>query len=257
MKLADDDSGRDGRLPARTADWRERTAIKGGPPAHLFARGGWAAGAGLGAVATPAAVALSGALAGSSAGAVLLALVVLFLAGAVSGAVLGALAQQGVRSWLLAPTQEEQRAERKVQARAQRFDASDLASSSWWRQRFHSCSDSVEAFHQLVDATPTGQSRDWLADIGERLDDELAEALRLARLGDRLADQEQEEPSQERERLAERLREAEAAFAATLERASTIATGASGETGFSHLHAELDMLAEQAPQLRAADSDRP
>ncbi|MBA0128129.1 hypothetical protein H0B56_21500 [Haloechinothrix sp. YIM 98757] len=233
-------------------DWRDRTSVKGGPLVHGLARAGWGAGAVVGAAVVPGAVVLGGALGGTGIGAALLVLAVLLVAGAVPGAALGALAQQGARSWLCAPTEQEQRSARARSAHAERLDASDLDDSSRWGRHYQACAASVHAFHELVRTVPAGRSRDWLADIGERLDGELAEALRLARLGQQLDSgvSQHEEQAATPERIVERLRAAEADFAATVERASAIALESTGDSDFQHLHAELDMLAEQAPRLR-------
>jgi hypothetical protein len=46
---------------------------------------------------------------------------------------------------------------------------------------------------------------------------------------------------------------AEKAFAETTERAATIALDLRDESDFERVRAQLDMLAEQAPQLRGTD----
>jgi hypothetical protein len=45
------------------------------------------------------------------------------------------------------------------------------------------------------------------------------------------------------------------AFAETTERAASIALDLRDDSDFAQVRAQLDMLAEQAPQLRAADLD--
>ncbi|MDV6013016.1 hypothetical protein [Haloechinothrix sp. LS1_15] len=251
MKLADDGGALERRRQVPVTRWQERTAVKGGPAVHAVARAGWAAGGALGAVLAPAVVALSGALGGAGAGAVLAVLAVLVISGAVPGAVLGALAQHGARAWLCAPTEREREAERRVAARAERLDAADLDPDGRWAGHYRGCASAVTSFHELVDTIPEGPGRRWLVDIGDRLDAELDEALRLARLGQQL---ERGEPAGDErddvERIAERLRSAEADFAATTQRATRIAVDAAAETGLERLHAELDVLAAQAPQLR-------
>jgi hypothetical protein len=96
--------------------------------------------------------------------------------------------------------------------------------------------------------------RDWFAAVGETLDGELAEALRLARLGETLEPADDgEEPGDTAQRVLGLLCTAETAFAETTERAAEIALDLRDESDFVRVRAELDVLAEQAPQLRGTD----
>jgi len=52
-----------------------------------------------------------------------------------------------------------------------------------WARCYEACERSVTRYHEVVDTVAAGPGRDWLAGIGTTLDAELAEALRLARLG--------------------------------------------------------------------------
>ncbi|WP_147263933.1 hypothetical protein [Prauserella sp. PE36] len=54
-----------------------------------------------------------------------------------------------------------------------------------------------------------------------------------------------------RSKVAELLRAAETSFAETTERAAAIALGLRDDSDFVRVRAQLDMLAEQAPNLRA------
>jgi hypothetical protein len=95
-----------------------------------------------------------------------------------------------------------------------------------------------------------GPGRDWLADIGTTLDAELAEALRLARLGESLEPDELTGPGETVYQVLDRLRAAKQSFAETTERAAEIALDLRKHSDFVHVRAQLDVLAEQVPQLR-------
>ncbi|GAB3476821.1 hypothetical protein [Amycolatopsis cihanbeyliensis] len=248
-----------GRQPA-SVDWRERMALRGGPVNHALARAGWAILGMLGAIlgvglaswlmATP-----TGSLADNSAVANFVAGLILFVpAGAVFGCLTGVLAQFVARSWLRTPTEAERRLARETQADqadTARFAGHGLHPSGRWARSFETCANSVAAYHSIVAATPEGAGRDWFARIGETLDGELTEALRLAKLGESLESGVPSGPGQTAWQVSELLRAAETAFAETTERAAAIALNLRAESDFTHIRAQLDMLAGQAPRLRA------
>jgi hypothetical protein len=107
--------------------------------------------------------------------------------------------------------------------------------------------------------------KDWFADIGETLNGELAEALRLAQLGESLEPDDPDntadpddtadttETSETARRVLEQLQAAETAFAETTDRAATVALDLRHESDFVRVRTQLDVLAEQAPQLRGTD----
>jgi hypothetical protein len=98
-----------------------------------------------------------------------------------------------------------------------------------------------------------GAGRDWLAEIGVTLDRELGEARRLARLGENLEPDAPAEPNETTQRVLDRLRAAEQAFAETTDRAVTIALDLRDDSDFVRVRAQLDLLAEQAPRLLRTD----
>jgi hypothetical protein len=128
-----------------------------------------------------------------------------------------------------------------------------LAPGGLWAEAYEACARSVAAFHTIAAAVSSAAGRDWLAGIGETLDDELAEALRLARIGESLAPE--GEPAGTALTVHEMLVTAVKAFAETTDRAAVIALDLREGSDFAQVRAQLDMLAEQAPQLRAAELD--
>jgi hypothetical protein len=119
-----------------------------------------------------------------------------------------------------------------------------------WARSYLACARSVAAYHAVVDSLPGGAGRDWLAGIGVSLDRELAEALRLARLGENVQPADSAEPNEGAQRVLDLLRAAEKAFAETADRAVAIGLDLRAESDFVHVRAQLDLLAEQAPNLR-------
>lgn len=130
----------------------------------------------------------------------------------------------------------------------------DLRPAGIWARTYLACVQSVTAYHRVVDTVPPGAGRDWLANIGVTLDRELAEALRLARLGETAHPDDSVEPSETAQRVLDRLRTAEKAFADTTDRAVSIALDLRNESDFVHVRAQLDLLAEQAPRLLRTDA---
>jgi hypothetical protein len=131
--------------------------------------------------------------------------------------------------------------------------AHGLAAGGPWAGAYEACARSVRSFHTIVATVSSDAGRDWLAGIGRTLDGELAEALRLAQIGESLAPT--GEPKGTALTVADMLGAAEKSFAETTERAATIALDLRDDSDFARVRAQLDMLAEQAPQLRSADLD--
>jgi len=235
-------------------DWRKRMAVRGGPVSHALARAGWLVAGTVGALAMvvlallyasdPGAAGANNEFAANLVG----GLIVMLPIGALLGGLLGLPVQFATRAWLCTPTPAERRAAREV---APAVPEHGLRAGGRWAQTYENCARSVAAFHAAVATLPQGAGRDWFDEIGTTLDDELAEALRLARLGEGLAPD--GEPSGTALTVADMLGAAEKAFAETTERAATIALDMRDESDFGRVRAQLDMLAEQAPQLRGTD----
>ncbi|WP_459722740.1 hypothetical protein [Actinophytocola sp. KF-1] len=231
-------------------DWRARMAVRGGPITHALARAGWFVFAMLGAVVMVGVAVLYAANPGprgadnSAAANFVGGLIVMVPIGAVIGALLGLPAQFAARMWLRNPTEAERQ--------AARVPGHGLRPSGRWARSYETCARSVAAYHQVVATLPAGAGRDWLAGIGETLDEELAESLRLARLGESLDDGDGELDGTA-VRVLDRLRAAERSFDETTERAAAIALELRDDSDFVRVRAQLDMLAEQTPHLRASD----
>lgn len=230
-------------------------ALKGGPISHAIARAGWFVFAMLGALAMVGVAVLYAANPGERAADNSVAanfvggLIVMAPIGAVVGALIGLPAQFAARTWLRNPTEAERRAARAAQPR---LPSHGLRASGRWARSYEICERSVAAYHEVVATLSHGAGRDWLAGIGGTLDEELAESLRLARLGESLEPDDGELDGTAL-RVLDRLRDAERSFAETTERAAAIALELRDESDFVRVRAQLDMLAEQTPHLRASD----
>lgn len=248
------------RRPDRRDDWRKRMAVRGGPVTHAIARAGWLVFAMLGAVVmigvavlyamNPGADSADNGVAANFVG----GLIVMLPIGAVLGALLGLPAQFAARSWLRSPSKAERQAalERGKPAKRNRVPAHGLRAAGRWARSYEACERSVTAFHAIVAAVPAGAGRDWLTAIGKTLDEELAEALRLARIGESL-EAGSGELGETGLRVLDQLNDAERKFAETTERAAVAALALRDDTDFARVQAQLDMLAEQAPHLRETD----
>ncbi|MBC3193139.1 hypothetical protein H7X46_18940 [Pseudonocardia sp. C8] len=242
--------------PPPGGDWRRRMAVRGGRVSHALASHGWlvflligvAAGLLLGVAMGISEIGLypAGELIGRSIGGAIAG--VLFCA-VPSVLFVGLPAQFLARAYLRSASPEERGAMQQAVADAPQPLPDGLAPGSWWAHAYQGCVESVTAFHGVVRAVPDGPAKDWLRDIGRSLDAELAEALRLARLG---ASVEAGAPGGEAARsVGARLEEARAAFHGTTEHAASIALDLRAETRFEAVHAQLDQLAAQAPHLRS------
>jgi len=169
--------------------------------------------------------------------------------GVVGGAMAGKAAQAAARNRLLAsPGSPPARA--AIPPRAA-IPVYGLRRHGRWERFYEACARSVATYHDVVATVPHGAGRNWLADIGTTLDAELAEALRLAQLGESLEPDELTAPGETVYKVLERLRSAAHSFAETTERAAAIALDLRRESDFVQVRAQLDTLAEQVPQLRA------
>lgn len=233
-------------------DWRARMALRGGPLSHAIARAGWLVFAMVGVLAMVGVAALYAANPGekgadnATAANFVGAMIVLIPIGAAIGALIGLPAQFAARSWLRSPTDAEREAALAVP------QGHGLRPDGRWAHSYEICARSVTAYHQVVKTLADGAGRDWLAGIGATLDDELAESLRLARIGENLENSDGRMDGTAL-RVLDRLRAAERSFTETADRAAAIALELRGDSDFVRVRAQLDMLAEQAPQLRASD----
>ncbi|GAA1971038.1 hypothetical protein [Amycolatopsis minnesotensis] len=126
-----------------------------------------------------------------------------------------------------------------------------LREGGLWAGYHERCAGSVRRFHDLVAVLDPGPVRDWLVDLGVKMDAELEEVLRLARYGEALAPGgDGHETSETAQRISARLEEAARAFAATLDRAGGVALDVSAASDFEAIRAQLELLEAQAPHLR-------
>jgi hypothetical protein len=231
-------------------------AVRGGAMSHAIARAGWLVFGALGALVMVGVAVLYAANPGergadNSTGANFVGgLVVMMPIGALFGGLLGLLGQFAARSWLRTPTPAERLAARAAEANTARVAVPGLRSSGRWARSYETCANSVAAFHAVVATVPAGAARDWFANISATLDDELAEALRLAQLGESLEDGDPTTSSPTAQKVTNLLQTAERSFAETTEQAATIALNLRHDSDFIHVRSQLDMLATQTPHLR-------
>jgi len=218
----------------------------------LLAEAGWLVCGGLGLVVMIMLAALAALVSGSAA-ALLVWFLVLAPIGVIAGTLGGLAAQNEARARLLGPAAATgRRAAREVAAKTMwaATPGHSLRPHGRWARFYEACARSVARYHDIVGTLSGGPGRDWLARIGGTLDAELAEALRLARLGESLEPDELTAPGETVYQVLERLRKAKQSFAETTERAAAIALDLREDSDFVHIRAQLDMLAEQVPQLR-------
>jgi hypothetical protein len=190
-------------------------------------------------------------------------LIVMLPSGGALGAVVGLWVQIAARARLNNPTiaglnaasdhavaSEVKATRMSAAARRTKIQNLGLRPDGRWARSYLACVRSVRAYHAVVDSLPAGAGRDWLAKIGVTLDRELAEALRLARLGETLEPADSAEPNESARRVQDLLRAAEKAFAETADRAVAIGLDLRAESDFVQVRTQLDLLAEQAPDLR-------
>ena len=230
-------------------------AVRGGRLSHALAASGWVVLGGLGA-ACGVLVMLVYVLTGQEysadlAGRVIGGLILFVPGGFVLFALLfGLPAQFAARSWLRTPSSAELEAVRAARADAPPDVPDGLREGVRWAEVFAGCARSVTAFHTVVRTLDDGPAREWFTEVGETLDGELDEALRLARLGETLeaADAPHAGTADE---VAERLQHARVGFADTTEEAARTALAIGPRADLTAVRAQLDMLAAQVPVLRS------
>ncbi|OLT39975.1 hypothetical protein BJF85_06365 [Saccharomonospora sp. CUA-673] len=237
----------------RFDDWRARMAVRGGPVTHGLARAGWAGFAALGALIGFVFSVVWSIVTDhvENPGNFLGVMIVFMPLGAALFGVLGAPVQFLARAWLCTPTSAEQDAFRKARRADAPYTEEGLRNGGRWAASYGRCAASLQSFHAIVGALPQGPGRNWLTDVGSTLDDELTEALRLARLGDELAPDGKAVAGTPR-RIADLLSSAEESFAQTTDRAAAISLDLHRNPEFESVRAQLDMLAAQTPHLRAS-----
>lgn len=241
--------------PPPGGDWRRRMAVRGGRVSHTLAAQGWLVfllvGVGVGLlvggligltdVPEPGDPGLGVRLVAS-------AIVGVIFCAVPSVLFVGLPVQALARSYLRSASPEELQAMQQAVAAAPAGLPDGLVPGSRWARAYSGCVESVTAFHGVVRTVPDGPAKDWLRDIGTRLDTELAEALRMARLGENV---EAGAPGAAVARsVGARLEVARAGFHDTTEHAAAIALDLRTDTGLEAVRAQLDQLAAQAPHLR-------
>lgn len=123
------------------------------------------------------------------------------------------------------------------------------ALSRYWKRRVAGCAATVARFHRITAALPAGPARNWLAEIGKRLDAELDAVARLATVGDSIEPARRRIREQPAKRIAARLDTAAAGFAAAVTQAAEIAEQVAVDPAHSDVNAHLEVLSRQASQL--------
>lgn len=221
-------------------DWRARMALRGGPLSHAIARAGWLVFAILGALvmvgvaalyaANPGANAVSNGVGANFVG----GLIVMMPIGAMLGGLIGLPAQFATRSWL---------------AHADRGGAPDSPGRTGTDGAGREAGDGTAPAGPLVThlrvvrevggALPQdhrdpagGRGQSLVREIGTSLDEQLNEALRLARFAESLDDGKEAPPTKTARKVAALLSKAEKSFAGT------------------QVRAQLDMLQTQSQTLK-------
>ncbi|OLM17561.1 MULTISPECIES: hypothetical protein [unclassified Pseudonocardia] len=242
-------------VPPPGGDWRRRMAVRGGRVSHTLASHGWLV---FLLVGVAVGLVVGVAMGVSELGAYPMSeLIGRTIGGAIAGVVfcaapsvlfVGLPAQYLARSYLRSASPDERRAMQQAAENAPDALPAGLVAGSRWARAYEGCVGSVTAFHGIVRTVPDGPAKDWLHDIGRRLDTELAEALRTARLGESV---ESGAPGGDVARsVGARLEVARTAFHDTTEHAASIALDLRADSGFEDVRAQLDQLTAQAPHLR-------
>lgn len=236
--------------------WRAGMRTRGGRITHTIARAGWAVFGGIGIALGIVISVLYGVTDDDPeygfAAAFIGGMVVFVPMAAVFFVLMGLGVQFGTRAWLRTAPPVVSEQERNDEELAARLDAVGLRAESRWAQHYEHCLRSVTGFHDIVAALPPGAASGWFEDIGRKLDSQLAEASRLAKLGEDLEQSSDAEPQQlspTAVRIDGSLQVAVDAFTQTTERAAGIALELHGDADFTRVRSQLDMLQQQAPQL--------
>lgn len=240
-------------VPPAGGDWRARMAVRGGRLTHAVAGSGFSVfgflGAAVGMLFTLIYV-LTGDGYDPSAGGRLVGGALLFvpMGFVLVGLLAGLPAQYAARSWLRTPSAAERRAAREAAEQAPTPEPDRVRPGGSWGEAYEGCAGSVTAFHAVERTLDDGPARDWFTEMGATLDHELAAALRLAGLGESLEAAGSEDAAGA---VAERLQEARTALAGTVELATSTALDLRSHADLTDVRAQLDMLSQQAPNLRS------
>lgn len=253
--MVERDETRDTGSSADLPRWRAGMRVRGGRVTHLVARVGWIVFGGAGialAVVLAVVFGLNEDDPDYDFAAAFIGGLILFvpICGVIT-ALVGLGSQFGARAWLRTAPPVVSREERKDQELAEQLDEAGLRATSHWARHYASCVRSVTGFHDIVQGLPGGAASEWFEEIGHTLDKQLAEALRLAKLGDSLEESSDSTRnlSPTAVRIDESLQAAVNAFSQTTERAAGIALELHGKSDFTRVRTQLDMLHQQAPQL--------
>src|SRR5699024_2725548 len=142
--------------------------------------------------------------------------------------------------------------EQKARTLADRVDEAGVRPASRWAQHYERCVRAVTGYHEIVCELPGGATKVWFEEVGQAWDEDLAEARQLARLGDSLEKSSNPEIglSPAGSQAEEQLQAAVTAFEQTTAHAGQIVLNLRDESDFTHVQAQLDVLAKQTPQLR-------
>jgi len=240
---------------AQLPQWRMGMRVRGGRITHTIARVGWVVFGAVGIVLAGAFAVLFGVTDDDPeigfAPTVIGGMIVFLPLCVVPATLVGLGAQYGARAWLRTAPRVVSQRDRDEQELAAQLDEAGLHGGTRWARHYTRCLRAVGGFHDIIDELPEGAASDWFGDIGERLDEQLAEALRLAKLGQSLtqstAPRRQLSPTAAR--VDQSLQQAGKAFDRTTERAANISLDLHGAADFTRVRAQLDMLQQQAPQL--------
>ncbi|KAA0023027.1 YrzE family protein [Antrihabitans cavernicola] len=123
-----------------------------------------------------------------------------------------------------------------------------------WALLQQRCETAVQRFHSVSADTDDPSVKSWLADVGERLDDELVESRKLTSLGRRLDPTAGAHGPNDRQvqPLWDRVVEASNGFDNAAAQAVAIRVSLADDDGpdLTEVKAQLDVLSQQLPQLR-------
>jgi|GEM_PF-6741634 len=248
------DQTRNGAGSGDMPRWRAGMRVRGGRVTHLVARVGWLVFGVAGIVLGSVVAVLFGLNEDEPqygfAAAFIGGLILFVPICTVFAVLVGLGAQFGSRAWLRTAPPVVSRQEREQQDLVAQVGKAGLRADTRWGRHYANCLRAVSRFHDIVRELPDSAAGTWFNDIGRTLDTQLAEALRLAKLGDNLTmGTTGRNPSPTAVRIDASLQAAVTAFHGTTERAASIALELHGEADFTRVRSQLDMLQQQAPQL--------
>src|SRR5699024_11027605 len=167
---------------AQLPQWRMGMRVRGGRITHTIARVGWVVFGAVGIVLAGAFAVLFGVTDDDPeigvAPTVIGGMIVFLPLCVVPATLVGLGAQYGARAWLRTAPRVVSQRDRDEQELAAQLDEAGLHGGTRWARHYTRCLRAVGGFHDIIDELPEGAASDWFGDIGERLDEQLAEALR-------------------------------------------------------------------------------